>query len=249
MKFDLKYNQLPLFTLLCGGLGALLRIWLYATGLDKEGLLVSAHPAGILVLILTGLVLVFLIWFLRRFKSQGKYSRQFPKSIWGAVGAFAGAAGVLLTAMVDLIRRESAISLLAGLLGIVAAAALAFTGLCRLKKNLRPNFLFHTLVCLFLVLRLISRYQSWSADPQLHDYCFQLLATVSAMLFAYHRAALDLKSENRRPLVILGLLGTYFCCLSLVASAAPLFYAGLAVWMVTNLGELNIPTQASGEAG
>jgi hypothetical protein len=164
------------------------------------------------------------------------------------VGAFAGAAGVLLTAMVELIRRESTISLLAGLLGIAAAAALAFTGLCRLK-NLRPNFLFHTLVCLFLVLRLISRYQSWSADPQLHDYCFQLLASVSAMLFAYHRAALDLKSENRRPLVVLGLLGTYFCCLSLVASAAPLLYAGLAAWMITNLGELNIPAQASGEAG
>ena len=61
MKFDLKYNQLPLFTLLCGGLGVLLRIWLYATGLDDEGLLVTAHPAGILVLILTATVFLVAI--------------------------------------------------------------------------------------------------------------------------------------------------------------------------------------------
>ena len=64
MKFDLKYNQLPLFTLLCGGLGALLRLWLYGTGLDDEGLLVRGHAAGILVLILSALVIGSLIWFL-----------------------------------------------------------------------------------------------------------------------------------------------------------------------------------------
>lgn len=247
MKFDLKYNQLPLFTLLCGGLGALLRLWLYGTGLDEEGLLVAGHAAGILVLILTALVIGSLIWLLRRFSAQDKYPRQFPVSVPGGIGAFAGAVGVLLAAMVDLVRREGRLGLVAGLLGIAAAAALAFTGLCRLK-GLRPHFLFHTVVCLFFVARLISRYQTWSADPQLHDYCFQLLACVCAMLFSYHRASLDLKTGNRRPLVITGLLGAYFCCLSLVESDGILFYAALAAWMVTNLGTLDIPNPVPGEA-
>ena len=247
MKFDLKYNQLPLFTLLCGGIGVLLRLWLYGTGLDEEGLLISAHPAGILTLILTVLTGGLLLWFLRHFHTHGKYTRQFPVSVWGAVGAFAGAVCLLLTAMVELIKRESPLSVVVGLLGIAAAVSLAFTGLCRLK-SLRPNFLFHTLICIFLILQLIRRYQSWSADPQLYDYCFQLLSTVAAMLFAYHLAALDLKSGNRRPLVTVGLLGAYFCCLSLVATDTPLFYGGLAAWMVTNLGELNLPAQVSGVA-
>ena len=199
MKIDLKYNQLPLFALLCGGLGALLRLWLYGTGLDEEGLLTAAHPAGILVLILTALTIVALLWFLRHFSTQGKYSRQFPASVLGSMGSFAGAAGILLAALLELIRRESALSVLTGLLGVAAAVAMVMTGLCRFK-GMRPNFLFHTVICLFFVVWLISRYQSWSADPQLHDYCFQLLATVCAMLFGYHRAALDLKSGNRRPL-------------------------------------------------
>ena len=248
MKFDLKVNQLPLFTLLCGGMGTLLRIWLYATGLDDDGLLISAHPAGILVLILAALTVGLLLWFLRHFHTQGKYTRQFPSSVWGAVGAFACAAGILLTVMTALVRREAAVSLISGILGIAAAAAMAFAGLCRLKA-LRPSFLFHTVICLFFVLRLISQYQTWSADPQLHDYCFQLLATVSAMLFAYHRAALDLKCGDRRPLVTIGLLGSFFSCLSLVATTDILFYAGLAVWMVTNLGQLNITAQAPREDG
>ena len=248
MKFDLKYNQLPLFTLLCGGIGVLLRLWLYSTGLDSDGLLIAAHPAGILALILSALTAGLLLWFLRRVHTHGKYTHQFPVSILGAVGSFAGAIGLLLTAMVELVRHEAALSIIIGILGIAAAAALVFAGLCRLKA-LRPSFLFHTVVCLFFVLRLVSQYQTWSADPQLHDYCFQLLATVSAMLFAYHRAALDLKCGDRRPLVTIGLLGVFFCCLSLVATDAPLFYGTMAAWMVTNLGELNTPAQASGEAG
>ena len=248
MKFDLKYNQLPVFTLLCGGVGALLRLWLYSTGLDEEGMLIASHPAGILVLILSSLVVIALMWFLRHFSSQGKYPQQFPVSIAGAVGAFVGAVCLLVAAMQELALRQSVLAFLSGILGVAAAISLAFTGLCRLKA-LRPSFLFHTLVCLYCVLRLFSRYQTWSADPQLHDYCFQLLATVAAMLFAYHRAALDLTCDSRRPLVIVGLLGTYFCCLSLVASNGPLFYGGLAAWMVTNLGELTTPVQAATEEG
>lgn len=248
MKFDLKFNQLPLFTLLCGGIGCLLRLWLYGAGLDEDGLLAANHPAGILVLILAALTAGLLLWFLRHFHTHGKYTRQFPPSIPGAAGSFAAAVGLLLTAMIALVRHEAAFSLLTGILGIAAAAAMAFTGLCRIKA-LRPSFLFHTILCLFFVLRLISQYQTWSADPQLHDYCFQLLATVCAMLFAYHQAALDLKSTDRRPLVITGLLGTFFSCLSLVATDDALFYASLAVWMITNLGELDISPKTPREDG
>ena len=246
MKIDLKINQLPLFALVCGGLGALLRLWLYGTGLDSEGLLVSGHPAGILVLLLSAAVAGLLLWKTRDFACLKKYTQQFPPSTWGAAGAFAAAAGVLINAMVELARREVPIAPLVGLMGIAAAAALAFTGLCRLK-GLRPTPLFHTLVCLNFVVRLISHYQIWCADPQLHDYCFQLLATVCAMIFSYHRTALDTKGGNRRPLVIMGLLGSYFCCLSVVASDAPTLYAGLAVWMITNLGTLATAAECATE--
>ena len=118
MKIDLKYNQLPLFTLLCGIVGALLRLWLYSAGMDHEGLLETGHPAGVLVLILTALVIGALVWFLRNFSTQDKYHRQFPASIWGSVGAFAAGIGVLLASMLELIQQGSALFLPTSLHGI-----------------------------------------------------------------------------------------------------------------------------------
>lgn len=244
MKIDLKYNQLPLFTLLCGIFGALLRLWHYATGIDESGLLVPVHFAGILLALVCVATIGTILWFCHSFSGQEKYSAQFPASSWGSIGAFTAAAGLLLTSLAELVRREAVFSTLTGLFGIAATAALLFTGLCRLK-GLRPHWGFHSAVCLYFVVRLIGRYQVWSSDPQLNDYCFQLLATVCAMLFSYHRAALDAKAGRRRRLVILGLLGGFFSCLSVTASDAPLLYVGLAVWMLTNLGALepSAPTE------
>ena len=246
MKINLKYNQLPLISLLCGIVGALLRLWHYATGIDESGLLAPIHFAGILLSLLCVATIGIIVWFCRDFPGKGKYSSQFPASTWGGIGAFVAGAGLLFTSMLELVRKEALFSTLTGVFGIVAAVALLFTGLCRLQ-GLRPHWGFHSAVCLYFVIRLISRYQVWSSDPQLYDYCFQLLATVCAMLFSYHRAALDTKAARRRRLVILGLLGGFFSCLSVTASDAPLLYAGLAVWMLTNVGALDFSVPVSEE--
>ena len=242
MNLSLKPKYLNFLILGASAAAFALRKTLYAFGFDGRGLLVENHPAALALWGLTAVVAVLLILFALR--PQGGAVTIAPRL--GAAGAFAAAAGVLINAMAELARREVPMAPLVGLLGIAAAAALAFTGLCRLK-GLRPTFLFHTLICLNFVVRLISHYQIWCADPQLQDYCFQLLGTVCAMLFAYHRAALDMKGGNRRTLVIMGLLGSYCCCLSVVASDAPTLYAGLAAWMITNLGTLASATEESAE--
>ena len=246
MKINLKYDQLPLICLLSGILGALLRLWLYTTGIDESGLLAPIHFAGILLSLLCAATIGIILWRCWNFPGQGKYSGQFPASTWGGIGAFAAGVCLLLTAMLELVRKEALVSILTGVFGIAAAGALLFTGLCRLK-GLRPHWGFHSAVCLYFVVRLLSRYQVWSSDPQLFDYCFQLLSTVCAMLFSYHRAALDMKAARRRRLVILGLLGGFFSCLAVTASDASLLYAGLALWMLTNLGALDATTPTPAE--
>lgn len=240
MKNNLKPYLLPLIAIASGGVGALLRVWLYATGLDQDNLLLSSHPAGYLVLLLSVAVLAALFLLTLRWDGQGKYADHFPPSIIGAVGTFLAAASLLVAAMIDLIQKANTLAILSGIFGTAAAAALVFTGYCRLRGH-RPSFIFHILVCLYFLLRLIVQYQSWSSDPQLHDYCFQLLATILLMLFSYHRSALDLKITSRRRLVLLGLWGTYFCCLSVVQSEAPWLYIGMGIWMITNLGALQLP--------
>lgn len=239
-NFNSKW--LPYAALLAGGVGALLRLWLYGTGLDGEDLLSTHHPAGYLVLILTLAVIAAGIWQIRFCAGREKFSHHFPASAVGCAGAMAGSFGLLITAMVDLIRRDTSLALISGFVGIVAAAALAMVGWCRLKGR-RPGLAYHSVLCVYFILRLISRYQLWSSDPQLHDYAFQLLATVCAMLFSYHWAALDMQPRSRKRLSLLGLLGVYFCCLSLVRSDGALFYLGLGAWMLTNLGSLEAAAQ------
>lgn len=235
MKTSPKFHWLSLLTLLCGGIGILLRSWLYGTGLDSSNLLSSTHPAGYLVLVLSLGTALALFLFTRRCTAQRKYSELFPASVAGGAGTWAGAVGILLTAIIALVRKDGTAAILTGFAGILAAAALVFVGLCRMKGR-RPGYYFHTVVCVYFLLRLITSYKSWSSDPQLHDYCFQLLATVCIMLYCYHRAALDWRPGSPRAMVLLGLLGVYFCCLSLVRSDAPFLYAGTGVWMLTNLG-------------
>lgn len=248
MKLNLKSNHLLYLTAACGAMGALLRAWQYSTGLDEENLLSPAHPAGILVFIFSVAVIATLFWFTRGATARAKYARQFPASPIAAAGAFCGAAGLLVTAMITLVRREESFYFITGIVGILAAGALVFTGFCRLKGR-RPSFVFHTTVCVYFIFRLLSRYQNWSADPQLHDYCFQLLATVCAMLFSFHRASLDLKVTHRRRLMLLGLAGGYFGCLSLVYTDAFWLYLGTSAWMLTNLGSVKtaFPAQTQQE--
>lgn len=62
MKRLLAPTLLPWLTLAAGALGLLLRIWLYSTGIDETGLLVSGHPAEIFIwLLAVGVPMI--LWF------------------------------------------------------------------------------------------------------------------------------------------------------------------------------------------
>ena len=88
------------------------------------------------------------------------------------------------------------------------------------------------------MVRLVSHYRHWSTDPQLQDYCFQLLAIVFLMLATYYRAAFDVDMGRRRPLVICHLAAVYFCCLSLIDGSSLCYYLPLIAWIFTDLCNL-----------
>ena len=63
MKRVFRFPIYPRLPLGAGFLGLLLRIWLFATGLDEKNLLSVTHPAHILILVLTVAVVVLLFCF------------------------------------------------------------------------------------------------------------------------------------------------------------------------------------------
>lgn len=245
MKLIFHPKNLPLATVVCGLVGLLLRIWLLGTE-NEKGFVDRSHISATLLLILTGVYLLILVIATRPLQQANKYRFNFPASVPGAIGSLAGAVVIALLSLGELSGAADALVTFCALLGVLAAVALVFISHCR-WKGLHPSTLFHIVVCAWLMLRLICMYRQWSSDPQLLDYCFQLLAIVCMMLYAYQRATFDANFGRRDLYVLFDLAGVYFCCLSLAGPDDVAFYLGSAAWLFTDLCNLTPMPRATRE--
>lgn len=238
MKKNLNPTALPPLILGLGGLGLSLRAWLYGTGLDASNLLIKGHPAGMLLWPVCLIALGLLAWQCRNFTGQAKHSVLFPKSLPAAIGCWAAAVGILITALGDLMEHRDLLHILCSIMGLVSFPALIYAGYCRMK-DLRPSFLLHTAVCIFFALRLACMGRDWSSEPQIQDFLFQLLAHVSLMLSAFYRACFDQNIGKRPTFVFFNLLAVFSCCLAIPASGLSLLYLTTGFWIYTNLCTLS----------
>lgn len=250
MKLNIKADSLKYLILGAGGLGLVLRIILYTTGIDGRSLLVRGHWASVALWILT--LAVAAVIYLSTRKMEGPVDLH-PASLMGAVGAFAAMAGIALTTLSQFSEFSSRLHLIVWVLGLCSAIALGWVGVCRLTGK-QPNFLLHAVLCLYFALRMVSQYQLWSSDPQLQDYCFYLSAYVALMLTAYHHAAFGAQMGNHRAIWFFSLASVYLCCLSLNSRMDTLLLLGCGVWAFTNLtsvipGQQPAPEPSEGAEG
>ena len=212
---------------------------LYATGIDGRGLLEEGHWAHLAVWILTAVAAAALLLSGRSIAGPEQYADCHPVSFAAAMGAFAAVVGIGVTTVREFSEFTSTIRLVVWVLGLCSAIAMGCIGVCRLTGT-KPNFLLHTVVCIYFALRMVSRYQLWSSDPQLQDYCFYLSAYVSLMLTAYHHAAFDADMGKHRPLWLFSLASVYLCCLSLEGNRDTLLLLCCGAWAFTNLTNLTV---------
>ena len=233
----LKTANLPWLLLGTAVLGALVRVWLYATGVDEKGLLVPNHAGHILIWLLTLAALAAALLGTLRLKQAAKYSYNFPPSMVGAAGAAVAAGGMLATALIQLFSRGDTLTGFTGFVGLLSALVLLFLANCR-YKGLHPTMLFPGVLCVYMILHMVCLYRAWSADPQIQDYCFALFASVSLTLACYHSAAFCANSGNRQMHSVFHLLSVFFCIVCLPGSDSPLFYLSMGIWMFTDLCNL-----------
>ena len=222
-------TKLLRYTVLGTGLLAMmLRTLLYATAVDQKGLLIAGHWATWSILILTGIVLGISFLFTRKIQKPAP-SDHSPAS-W-----LQGASSLLLAGVIfqrtfscySVIRDR--LDLIAVIFGFAAAIALLVAGICRMIPK-KSSFLCHSVVSIFFALQLVSQYRSWSADPQLMDYCFYLAAFICLMITAYFLAGFEAKMPNRRGLEFASLAAVYFCCLALPESGDAMLLIACALW-------------------
>lgn len=225
MKKHLNNKRILGLTLLLGLLGLLLQKRLLAVGLDGKGLLISGTPWAAALWAESLLFLAAALWVSRGQKRRSGWSADFPAcKVRGVLGILGG----VLVAVCGVSQMTGG-ALAVGVLATVAGGCMAFTGQCRFSGR-HPSPLFHCLVCVFFVVRLVLSFRQWSADPQLQDYVMQLMASISLMLFAFHRASADAGMMNPRRTVFFSLCSCYFCVNSLLDPSMGLLYLGAGAW-------------------
>lgn len=229
--------NLPLWTLLAGGVGLLLRVWLMTAGVDQKGFIIPGHLAGILLFLLVLGAMIALFFLTRDLVEASKYAFNFPASEISCYGAFVAASGIGISSFVDIFVAIDALEVVAALLGLASAGLLVLAGLFR-RKGTAPSLLIHIGICVYLMLRLICYYRHWNSDPQILDYCFQLVATACLMLSTYQRATFDAQDGKRRPYAFLSLATIFFSCISLVGWSNILFFFSVIIWQITDLCSL-----------
>jgi len=229
--------HLPWFIPAAGLLGIGLRIWLLADGFDHKGLLVTGHPAAALLWLLTALVLAILVISCMPLVQASKYSFNYPASYTGAVGEALAAIGILIACIQSFSEAVDGVAWVCLILGFLSVPALGYSAWCR-RKGAKVPAVLHSIACLFWMMRLVCQYRIWSPDPQLQDYCFQLLATVFLMLSCFHRAAFAADLGQRRMSAILQLGAVYFCMISLPGCKDWPLYLCCGIWSALNLCSL-----------
>lgn len=224
-----RMNLLRCATLSAGLLALFLRALLYATGIDHSGLIASNHWATRSILILSGLVLLFLLVITRKPEGPTAYKDCFPASFSQGVTSFFIAVVIAFRAISQYTAAGDSLELLAALFGIVTGIAMAVAGICRVIGK-RPSFLCHSALAIFFALQMVSQYRHWSADPQLIDYAFYLLAFVCLMLTAYFLAGFEADMGNRRALWFFSMAASFFCLLALPESGDAGLLIACALW-------------------
>lgn len=210
--------------------------------IDDMGLLIpGCLPTKLLWVIGIGFP-VYLMLLLRTIGGDGSYADNFPRCLLGGCLMLSGGAVLLYNAgtmgpvPVPLMPGQTMSGILVGItdsamevLPCLAGGAMLVLGVYRMAGR-RPHFLFSGTICLFYMLMLVQNYRRWSADPQLHEYCFCLLALVLLLLCSFHRTCCDAGVIQRKKLLMTGLTAAVCSTAALSADFLPGFCLASALW-------------------
>lgn len=215
-------------TLIAALVGVLVRSSQLKTELLPEGRLAAGASLHIVLLVLTLVTIGGFIGLLLPLKNQKIGKAVFSSNPICGLILFLSAACLLVAngifwlrgpkqeamIMTQSPKLSAFLSRLLPPLGILAAICIAaFAVVCLLKKTPSPSL--YMVVSLYLTIRLIICFQAWNADPSIHDYAFQLLAAICAMLASLQLAGFGFDMGRRRLTLFWCLCTVVFCSISL----------------------------------
>ena len=226
-----KSGSAVLPVLILGAVAYGLRSALYGVAVDARGLLLRGHPLEIALVALSAAALILAALAGWKQEPDAKPSGNFL----AALGNAAAGAGILVTVLTAQSMPVGYLTSAWQILGYAAPACLLLAAFARAMGK-KPFFLLHVAVCLFFLVHIVTRYQLWSANPQMQDYVFALLGAMALMFFGFYEASREAGLGNQRMKLGMGLAAVYLCLAELARSSCPALYLGGILWALTDLG-------------
>ncbi len=234
MKNKWNIPAFPCLILGFGGLGAALRRLMLSLCTDEKGLLRTWNLPQVLVAVLTELTVAAVFSAVRGRAGSNRYADNFGPSIPGGISAIFTAVGIGCSLAAGQSIAADPLAKAWVILGLASIPCMLFTGICQIR-GLRPSFLFHAVVSLYLAIHLAHHYRVWSGNPELESYLWQLLASVGLSLTAYCRTAFDVGMGSRRSQLGISLITAYLCFLAMADGSGGIFYFAFGLWALLNL--------------
>ena len=212
--------------------GCLLGLWQRAAGRNALGFWdTGSLPVLAPVIVSIAAVVVFVL-----------LARRLPKTPDAIpAGLDAGLGVILAGALVTVVGLLSfsgygTLAMLTAVLGTAAGIITLLQGLQRIRGR-QPELLLGCVIVLWLVLRIIGDFKSWSTDPLILDYCYSLLALLCSMAACYHTAGWLAGLGRGRITGFWCMAGLFFCAVALPEDL-PLFLAlgllnGQNLWCIS----------------
>lgn len=232
------------FLLLLGLVGMALRFWNLSAAYDARQLPVSHIStwllAGFLLLSATGILILSL-------RSPGR-SRKYcvlHSSVRSAGCAVVGGGLIVLSGLLELLQGITTVNLVFCIAAAVCGICLVLAALARRNDTASPAA--EVIPVIYLVLRLIFNFKSWSTDPIILDYCIKLFALILTLLAVYCSAGFAFDLGKPRKTLFYASCALVFS-LSVMADAIAeadwsltVFYPGILLWLAPMIPCLMAP--------
>lgn len=217
----------------------LLRFWNLHAAVDELGLFLSGHPSTYFLVIDSGIFLLINLGLSRKSPGRGLDHSVLTYSPVEAGLSFTGSLLMLAAVLVDGFSSGDLWGLLLLVLGVLAAISMGILSSLQKRGNRIP--LWELLPVLYLLLKLIFNFKSWSTDPLILDYCFKLLALAFSLLGVYGTAGFCFDQGCPRKTLFYCGSGIFFSVIAMVdgiiegSLPALLFHLSLILWLLPSV--------------